>query len=155
MALLKGLEAAGGLASLQPNSTASEAVIAQTGADDPAIVRLAVNENCKLPPAAIAELAVRYEAGASIQSLGKAFGLHHQTVRAHLVRQGITIRPLRSFSGGQEAEVARLYRDEQWTMIELATRFGVSETAIRKALIRQGVERRVAARRPTARGRAR
>jgi lambda repressor-like predicted transcriptional regulator len=124
-----------------------EALIAQTGISDRADVRLAIKENRKLTPGEVADLVVRYEAGASIRSLGTTFGLHEQTVRAHLRRQGVAVRSVRAFTEAQEAEVVRQYLEEVWSLAELAAKFGVSESAVRNALVRQGVERRAQARR--------
>lgn len=43
--------------------------------------------------------------------------------------------------------MVRQYREEVWSLTELAAKFGVSESAVRNALVRQGVERRAQARR--------
>jgi transposase-like protein len=144
--LLAALEAQAGLGNLDAGG-AGEAVIAQIGAD-PAVVRLEVKENRKLSPGEIKQLVARYQAGESQAALARQFGLHHLTVRQHLVRQGIQPRPMQPLTKAQEHEVARLYVEQQQTIAELAVMFNVGRTAIRKVLIRQGVERRPKARRP-------
>jgi DNA invertase Pin-like site-specific DNA recombinase len=121
---------------------ADGAAIAQAGASDVDTVRAEVKENRKLSPAEVADVVARYEAGATIRSLAKAFGLHEQTVRAHLRRQGVKLRPLRPLTESQEREVVRLYVDESQTMAEVAAVFKVGQTAIRNVLVRRGVERR-------------
>jgi transposase-like protein len=139
----------------KPHASAStkDALVAQTGAEDAALVRLAAGENRKLTPEEIAEVAARYQAGASIRSLGKEFGMHEQTVRAHLRRRGVTLRLQRPLTDSQEDEVARLYVEESLTIAELVMRFNVGKTGIRNALVRKGVVRRPSARRPQNEGR--
>lgn len=138
--LAQAIDEIGGLETLQASEAAVDALIEQTGADR-SVVRLAIKENRKLSPAEIAELATRYEAGSTIRSLGEVFGVHEQTVRAHLRRQGVKLRPLCSLTTEQEAEVERLYVEESWTMAEIGE-FGVDASSIRRALMRRGVERR-------------
>ena len=57
-------------------------VVAQSGAVDPATVRLQARKNRKLSPAEVVELVDAYKAGASQRELTRRFGLHEQTVRA-------------------------------------------------------------------------
>ena len=109
MALVKELEQAGGLAKVQVSDNSVDALIVQTGAGDPASVRLVVRENRKLTPDGVAEVVASYQAEASIRSLGKTFGMHKQTVRAHLRRQGVTVRPVRTLTESQEDEAERLH----------------------------------------------
>jgi len=84
---------------VQVTGGAPEAIIAQTGAVDPASVRLQVKENRKLSPADVVELVDAYKAGVSQAELTRRFGVHEQTVRAHLRRQGVTLRPQRVLTG--------------------------------------------------------
>lgn len=128
---------------------AQAALIAQTGAVDPAPVKMEVKENRKLSPSEIDDVVARYQAGGSIRILGETLGLHEQTVRAHLRRQGVALRPVRALTDEQEGEVVRLYIKEMWTLAELAGKFGVSAAAVRQVLVRRGVERRAQARRRT------
>ncbi|WP_460755262.1 hypothetical protein [Myceligenerans cantabricum] len=139
--LLKAVDDVGGLERLQASEATVDALIGQTGADRSA-VRLKIKENRKLSAAEITELVERYEAGTTIRSLGDTFGMHEQTVRAHLRRQGVTLRPVCSLTPEQDVEVERLYVAENWTMAELGRRFEVDASSIRRALVRRGVERR-------------
>jgi transposase-like protein len=58
------------------------------------------------------ELVDAYKAGASQAELARRFGVHAQTVHAHLRRQGVKLRPLKVLTDVQEAEVMRLYVEE-------------------------------------------
>lgn len=119
----------------------------QSGAVDVGTVRLQIKENRKLSPAEVGELVVAYEAGASQAELAERFGVHEQTVRAHLRRQGVRIRPQWKLTELQEDEVVRLYVEESWTLAELAAQFKLGRTTMRRVLMRRGVERRPQARR--------
>lgn len=66
------------------------------------------------------------------------FGLHRETVRAHLRRQGVTLRPQRVLTDSQEIEAVRLYVEETWSLAEVAARLGVGQTAVRNVLVRCG-----------------
>jgi transposase-like protein len=145
--LVVALGERGGHGNVQVTGGVPEAIIAQTGAVDPASVRLQVRENRKLSPAEVAELVDTYQAGASQRELTRRFGLHEQTVRAHLRRQGVTLRLQRVLTDTQEAEAVRLYVEEVWSLAELAARFEVGQTAIRSVLMRRGVARRAQVRR--------
>lgn len=114
----------------------------QSGALDPGAVRLRVKENRKLSPAEVTELVAVYETGTSQRELSRRFGLHEQTVRAHLRRQGVRLRPQRVLTDAQEVEAVRLYVEEVWTLAEVATKLRVGQTAIRNVLVRRGVGRR-------------
>jgi len=145
--LVAALDECDELKKTQVSAVARNAIMAQTGAVDPTMVRLEVRENRKLSPAEVAELVARYHAGASIRSLSQAFGMHEQTVRAHLRRESVSLRPLRALAEAQETQVARLYVEERWTLAEAAAKFEVSASAVRNVLMRRGVERRAQARR--------
>lgn len=118
------------------------ALIAQTGAADPSSVKTEVKENRKLSPGEVDNAIALYRAGASIRSIARDLRLHEQTVRAHLKRRQISIRPIRALTEAQEVEAVRLYVDEMWSLDELARRFTVGAGAVRSALIRKGIERR-------------
>ena len=103
--------------------------------------------NRKLKPSEVDDLVARYQTGASIRSLGLAFGLHEQKVRGHLVRRGVSLRPVRALTAGQEDTVVRLYIDDVQTLTEIADKFGVGEDVVLRVLVRRGVPRRSRARR--------
>jgi transposase-like protein len=131
----------------QFRASADDAAIAQAGAEDPTLVRTEVKENRKLTPVEVDDLASAYEAGSSMLELKRRFDVHEQTVRRQLVKRGVAIRPKNAFTDAQEREVVRLYVDEQRTLAEIAPLYEVSTGAVRKVLIRRGVERRAQARR--------
>lgn len=147
--LVATLDELGGLAKLQISDAGCDEIVAQSGVEDPAVVRLQVKENRKLSPDEVGELVAAYEAGASQRELTRQFGLHEQTVRAHLRRQGVRLRPQRVLTAGQEDEVVRLYVEETWTLREVAALFGVGQTAVRNVLVRRGARRRPQAKRRT------
>lgn len=136
------------LENVQVRGDVREAIVVQSGAVGRASVRLQVKENRKLSPAEVAQLVDAYQAGTSQVELARWFDFHEQTVRAHLGRQGVSLRPLRALTEAQEVEVVRLYVEETWSLAELAGRFGVGQTAVRGVLVRRGVERRARKRRP-------
>lgn len=140
--LFKALDKQAYFKSLQPNPDTKEAIIVQTGAADSSTVRLQVKENRKLSPSQIDELVGAYVAGASILALKRRFCVHEQTVRAHLRRHGVNLRPIRILATTQEIEAERLYVEMIWSMEEIAAKFNVSETTIRNVLIRRGVKPR-------------
>lgn len=117
--LVATLDARGGLENLQVGGEASDAAVAQSGAVDPADVRLQVKENRRLSPAEVAELADAYRRGTSQAELSRRFGVHRETVRRHLMGQGVDRRPRRALTDVQEAEAVRLYVEETLTLAEL------------------------------------
>ena len=143
--LVAALGARGGAENVQLSGSTRDAIVEQSGAVDPASVRLQVKENRKLSPAEVVELVDAYQAGVSQAELTRGFGVHEQTVRAHLRRQGMKLRPLRALAEEQEGVAVRLYVEEMWSLAELAVRFKVGQTAIRNVLVRRGAERRAAA----------
>lgn len=103
-----------------------------------------VKENRKLSPGEITELVEAYRQGESQAELARQFGMHDQTVRAHLKRQGVKSRAVRAFDDTQEMEIVRLYVKQEWSLAELADKFDVSYAAVRNVLVRRGVPRRPA-----------
>lgn len=141
--LVEALDTRGGVASLLDGAAAARAeLIAQTGAEDPSSVRLTVKENRKLSPEEVVEVVRQYIAGATLQSLSVSFGMHTQTVRAHLQRVGVELRPVRVLEGILADEAVRLYVEEQLSLVKVGRRVGVSPDVVRRALIQRGVPRR-------------
>ena len=139
-ALVKALEASEvGLA--EAAVAAADELIAQTGAADPADVRLVVKENRKLSVGEVAELVAAYEAGASQKELARRFGMHEQTVRAQLKRQGVRLRPKSQIGEVVEARIRELY-ESGWSGPRVGRELGLTESAVYRALKRMGVERR-------------
>jgi lambda repressor-like predicted transcriptional regulator len=108
-----------------------------------------------LRPEDVAKIAAAYEAWASAKELGGRFGVHRQTVIAHLEKAGVAIRRGRRLEADEVDEAVRLYEDG-WSAARLAKRYGVSDHTIRAALSKRGVElRRRSASEPRRDGRRR
>ncbi|NEW30412.1 hypothetical protein [Nocardia cyriacigeorgica] len=97
--------------------------------------------NRKLAPEEIVNLVAQYRAGASIAELAREFGMHTQTVDAHLKRQGVEKRSLRKMTNRQVNRAATLYQ-AGWSTTDLAKEFGVAAPTIRATLMRAGVQLR-------------
>jgi hypothetical protein len=54
-------------------------------------------------------LAERYRSGTSIKALGRQFDLHEQTVRAHLERADVKLRPQQVLNQIEVEEISELY----------------------------------------------
>ena len=102
---------------------------------------LVVQPNQKLPAETVDELVARYQAGESIRGLGRSLGAHEQTIRAHLRRRGVKLRPVRALTDAQLAEAAQLY-GEGWSTFRLAERYGVGATTVGVNLRRAGLRLR-------------
>lgn len=147
--LVKAVNAAGGIAHLQGEVEGTrEELIAQTGAEDATSVRVKITENRKLRPDEVVQLVAAYQAGTSQGELSRRYGLHIQTVKAHLRRHGVTIRPVQVLTAEQQDEAVRLYTDEAWTLREIATKLHVSSDTVRRILLQHGVTMRPRSRRP-------
>jgi hypothetical protein len=96
-------------------------------------------------PAMRAELAARYESGATIGDLAAWSGAHRQTVVRHLVRAGIELRRL-GLTGKQAQIASDMYLDG-FTLVEVAAELEVAASTVRRCLHGQGVSLRPAARR--------
>lgn len=99
-------------------------------------------------PALRAELAARYEAGATIRELAAWSGAHRQTIVRHLVRAGV--EPRRSGLTDKQPEVVRQLYSEGLTLVEIAIQLEVAASTVGRCLRRQGVALRPAARRRVA-----
>ncbi len=90
-----------------------------------------------LSAAQVDELVVLYREGLSLAELGRRFGIHSRTVRAHLVRRSVALRP-RGLNTGDVPEAVRLYQGGM-TLMEVGLMLGVSDKAVRSALAATGV----------------
>jgi len=88
-----------------------------------------------------------YRTGTSIKALGRRFGLHEQTVRAHLERAGAELRPQLVLTADQVEEIAECYRAGA-SLRQLGLQYHVANNSIRNYLLRVGVELRPARRLP-------
>jgi hypothetical protein len=105
-------------------------------------VRALRQPNRKLRPAEVDEVVHRYEDGMDLTALGAYMGMHRQTVRAHLVRRGIDLRPQwDSLTQDQIAEAIRRYRSESSTY-QIGREFNVGPEVVRQGLIRKGIQMR-------------
>ncbi|SDI90795.1 hypothetical protein SAMN05444157_0742 [Frankineae bacterium MT45] len=129
-------------------SPKSHAAVSQVGLDGPdaAPVRLSLTRsNHLLRPHEVAELVTAYQDGASLQRLSRDFSLHEQTVRAHLERSGVILRPWKVLTQDQVPAVIQRYADGR-SLRELSVEFGVSNGTIRNYLLKAGVVMRPARR---------
>ena len=76
-------------------------------------------------------------------SLARHFGIHRGTVRDHLRRAGIPIRPgnQAKLSETNQDEIARLY-ENGLSIHKLALQFGVTDNPVHHALKERGVRMR-------------
>jgi lambda repressor-like predicted transcriptional regulator len=89
-----------------------------------------------------------YRSGASIKALGRQVGLHEQTVRAHLERAAVELRPQQVLTAPQVAEIAELYRAGA-SLRQLGLQYNVANNSIRNYLLRAGEPLRAARRLPS------
>lgn len=98
-----------------------------------------------IAPALRAELATRYQTGATIRELAEWSGAHRETVVRHLVHAGTELR--RGGLTAEQAQTARELYAEGFTLVEIAARLGVGASTVRRGLLRLGVILRPAGRR--------
>ena len=117
--------------------------LANHGAKPVRLVRRALQRpNRKLSPAEIDQLVAEYQAGQCLTELGKRYGLHRQTAKAHLERRGVTIRSeLPALDEGQIVRAVALYA-EGLGLNPIATRLGVAPNTVKRALLARGVRLR-------------
>ncbi|MGH3631655.1 MAG: helix-turn-helix domain-containing protein [Sciscionella sp.] len=101
-------------------------------------VRFEVKENHKLLPDEVTELVSAYQAGVSIVALARQFRVHEQTVKKHLSRQGVALRPVRKLTEVQELEIVHLYA-EGWSAERIGERLGVGQMTVLKRIRERGV----------------
>jgi len=112
--------------------------LAQEWADQPLTGPTPPPTSCRiayqLQATEIDDLVVQYKAGATVRQLAAKFGVHRATVGKHLEARGVDTRqPLLSSEAVKEAG----------TILEdLATRYHVSDTTIRRYLLLGGVKLR-------------
>jgi len=99
-----------------------------------------------------ANLVSDYQAGASIKSLVRKYGVHNMTVKAHLLRAGIVVPSFMQIDPVLRVEVVRLYLSGK-TMVDVAQLVGVSEPTVARVLRVQGVPSRRRGNAPTSEAR--
>lgn len=99
----------------------------------------------KLTQDQINELSSLYQAGQSLPSLAARFGIHRGTVKDHLRRATIPIRPgnQAKLSEADKDEVIRLY-ESGLSIHKIAVHFGVTDSPVHFALREREVKMRSA-----------
>ena len=92
----------------------------------------------RLEKAEIAVLVKAYKAGGQVSELSSAFGIHRNTVRDILRREGVRPRQ-RGLSEEQVQVAAQLYANGESTM-ELGQQFNVHATTVWRAIKATGVQ---------------
>lgn len=105
--------------------------------------RIANKANPKLALDRVAQLIALYEQGDSLLQLSRRFGIHRGTVKDHLRRAGVEIRPgnVAKLSNEDKNEIAKLY-EAGLSIHKLALRFGVTDNPVHNALKERGVRMR-------------
>lgn len=105
--------------------------------------RIPSKANPKLALDQVKQLIGLYEQGDSLLQLSRRFGIHRGTVKDHLRRAGIEIRPgnLAKLNEEDKDEIARLY-EAGLSIHKLALRFGVTDNPVHNALKERGVRMR-------------
>jgi lambda repressor-like predicted transcriptional regulator len=91
----------------------------------------------------IDELCSLYQKGQSLPRLAIFYGIHRGTVKDHLRRAGIEIRPgnVAKLSAEDKDQIARLY-EAGISIHKLALQFGVTDNPVHTALKKRGVRMR-------------
>ena len=122
-----------------------EAVRADQGAVDVALERRTSvahpRANRKLEPDEIEALVRRYRNGATVYELAEEFGMHRQTVSAHLHREGIALRSRVRMTPELLARATELY-EASWSTVQIGKELGLGTSTVGKALKRGGVAMR-------------
>ncbi len=119
--LLRLIAALDRLENVQFSGGAQKAIVAQTGAVDPCLVRARDQGGLKAVACRGSGAGGCLPGWASQRKLTRRFGLHEQTVRAHLSTARRQPRPLRPLMNTQEVEVVRLYVEEMWSLVYVVT----------------------------------
>jgi uncharacterized protein (DUF433 family) len=93
--------------------------------------------NRKLRPAEVDRLVAEYQAGTSITALSAAFGIYHQTVRAHLQRRCVPLRLQPKPMTPEQQDAVFNMRSAGMLQREIAAELGCSVRNVRRALTRQ------------------
>ena len=96
----------------------------------------------QLRPEQVDELVRLYSEMKSVKGLARHLGIHHHTVRKHLIDRGIDIKQPRQMDKEELALATHLYIDEQLTAAQIAPKVGFTASTIVKALNRAGVKMR-------------
>jgi lambda repressor-like predicted transcriptional regulator len=94
--------------------------------------------NRKLSTDELAELVECYRRGSLASELAERYGIHRQTVIAHLKREGVTVRPQVKLTAPMVEQAAELYA-EGWSTAAIGKKYGVDASTVGDALRRVGV----------------
>lgn len=97
--------------------------------------------NRKLEPAEVEALVWRYREGATVYELAEEFGMHRQTVSAHLHREGVALRSRVRMTPRLLARATELY-EAGWSTVRIGKELGLGTSTVGKALKRSGVAMR-------------
>ncbi|ATQ27324.1 helix-turn-helix domain containing protein [Rhodococcus ruber] len=97
--------------------------------------------NRKLAPDEIEALVRRYRDGATVYELAEEFGMHRQTVSAHLHREGVVLRSRVRMTPQLLARATELY-EAGWSTVQIGKELGLGTSTVGKALKRAGVRMR-------------
>lgn len=89
-------------------------------------------------PAEIDKLVDGYRRGATVYELAEQFGIHRQTVSAHLHREGVAMRSRVRMTPYLVECAAKLYREGMST-VRIGKELGLGTSTVGKALKRAGV----------------
>ncbi len=93
-------------------------------------------------PEQVDEIVRLYGEMKSIKGLARHLGIHHHTVRKHLISRGVEIEQPRQISRDELALAMHLYVEQQLTAAQIAPKIGFTASTIVKALNRAGVKMR-------------
>ena len=91
-----------------------------------------------LQEAEILQLVSDYLSGETIAALGRQFNIHKNTVRAHLERRQVEVRPYRKISNDQMPEVIAMYEDGA-SIRAIAKSLNVLPSTLRRKMLGLGV----------------
>lgn len=98
-----------------------------------------VRPNVRLRPEQARAVVQAYLDGRQLKDIAAEFGIHEQTVKAHVRRAGVPLRPVRVLTDDQVREASHLYLAERWSIIRLSNHLGCAEATIRSELTKAGL----------------
>ncbi len=95
----------------------------------------ALRPNHKLMPAEISKLVDTYRRGATVFELAEQFGIHRQTVSAHLHREGVAMRSRTRMTPRLVTHATELY-EAGWSTIQIGKELGLGPSTVGRYLTR-------------------
>ncbi|KTS70346.1 hypothetical protein NS206_00300 [Microbacterium testaceum] len=87
-----------------------------------------------------------YEAGMPVKAISEKYGVHRGTIPALVRRTGVAVRAAR-LDADERARVSSLY-ESGMTLVQVARQVGISDEAVRQAVLDHGGQIRSKGRRP-------